>query len=457
MIMSRLFTIVVVFFLSVIVSGFAYRHYPSHLNVRTKILPPMQIRSAVKPRNDIKMVGIRTIWGSYCRPVLTTVGQRYTTGCIRFKQNPLSYLTIPICAALVGYVTNWVGVKMLFYPIEWKGIPIVKWPDQPLGLFGWQGIVPAKRLVMSNRLVDVTISRLLNIKDVFNRLEPIEVANMLTPTITNVIFNGLVPSPVLRYFLTKTSTEIIKNMDDILDIKKLVVTSLSTDPTILGNFFQKVAAKELAFLVDSGLIFGFILGIFQMIQWLFFPANWTLPAVGALVGYITNWIALKWIFEPLTPTKYGPFTIQGMFLKRQKDVSKDFCEYLTKDTLTSTKLWESILFEIKSKLKIKSIITKNIPILTEKQIDDIILCLQNNIGKNNIHPIHGYTNRKLELKDTLITAMNRLSPAQFERVLHPIFEEDELTLILSGGVLGALSGFLQIWLNFVLEKWSKRK
>merc|ERR1719473_1705986 len=39
--------------------------------------------------------------------------------------------------------------------------------------------------------------------------------------------------------------------------------------------------------------------------------------------------------------------------------------------------------------------------------------------------------------------MSKMSPQQFERVLHPIFEEDELTLILVGGFLGALAGFAQ--------------
>ena len=58
-----------------------------------------------------------------------------------------------------------------------------------------------------------------------------------------------------------------------------------------------------AFLVESGTYFGFLLGIVQMLQWAVYPASWTLPVGGAVVGYITNWIALKYIFEPLEPTK----------------------------------------------------------------------------------------------------------------------------------------------------------
>ena len=32
-------------------------------------------------------------------------------------------------------------------------------------------------------------------------------------------------------------------------------------------------------------------------------------------------------------------------------------------------------------------------------------------------------------------------------MLHPIFQEDELTLIIAGGVLGAIAGGVQAWLS----------
>jgi len=36
-----------------------------------------------------------------------------------------------------------------------------------------------------------------------------------------------------------------------------------------------------------------------------------------------------------------------------------------------------------------------------------------------------------------------MTSQQFERVLHPIFEEDELTLVLAGAALGFLAGLVQ--------------
>jgi hypothetical protein len=39
--------------------------------------------------------------------------------------------------------------------------------------------------------------------------------------------------------------------------------------------------------------------------------------------------------------------------------------------------------------------------------------------------------------------MEQMTSRKFERVLHPIFEEDELTLILAGAVLGFAAGLIQ--------------
>ena len=39
-----------------------------------------------------------------------------------------------------------------------------------------------------------------------------------------------------------------------------------------------------------------------------------------------------------------------------------------------------------------------------------------------LHPLHVYTNAKIALESTLLQRMNRLSPAEFEQVLHPVFQ-----------------------------------
>jgi hypothetical protein len=43
---------------------------------------------------------------------------------------------------------------------------------------------------------------------------------------------------------------------------------------------------------------------------MFWDNPWTLTIGGAIVGYLTNWIALKCIFEPVEPVTVGPFVLQ---------------------------------------------------------------------------------------------------------------------------------------------------
>ena len=48
-----------------------------------------------------------------------------------------------------------------------------------------------------------------------------------------------------------------------------------------------------------------------------------LATSGTPLGYLTNLIALKLIFEPIEPTRFGPFVLQGIFLKRQMVIKQD--------------------------------------------------------------------------------------------------------------------------------------
>lgn len=58
------------------------------------------------------------------------------------------------------------AVEMIFHPLTWRGIPLRVIEGQPFGLIGWQGIVPAKTGVMSERLVDMVTTQLVDVEEV---------------------------------------------------------------------------------------------------------------------------------------------------------------------------------------------------------------------------------------------------------------------------------------------------
>lgn len=52
------------------------------------------------------------------------------------------------------------------------------------------------------------------------------------------------------------------------------------------------------------------------------------------------------------------------------------------------------------------------------------------------------------MEETVRTKMQELSASEFEGVLHPAFEEDEIQLIALGGLLGAMVGVIQLFTLF---------
>jgi uncharacterized membrane protein YheB (UPF0754 family) len=72
-----------------------------------------------------------------------------------------TYLTIPVVSALVGYATNWLAVKMMMYPVEFRG----------LGPIGWQGVIPANSMKMANVVVEHSVKRVLTQQELINRIE----------------------------------------------------------------------------------------------------------------------------------------------------------------------------------------------------------------------------------------------------------------------------------------------
>eukprot|EP00439_Symbiodinium_sp_Y106_P012645 s7179_g1.t2 len=222
----------------------------------------------------------------------------------------------------------------------------------------------------------------------------------------------------------------------------------SADREILATAATTRRSRELEFLVNSGLSFGFFLGIFQMILWICFPINWVLPVGGALVGYITNWVAIKLIFDPVEPTKVGPFVFQGLFEKRQVEVSEEFSEFLAARVLTSQRLIDEIA-NGRNKEKYQALVRKSVPAIVP---DHVVAAAAGALNKVALepatHPVHSYVDSTLQLQDTLFKRLCMLSAPEFENLLHPVFQEDELTLIVAGGVLGAAAGFLQMSLGW---------
>ena len=271
----------------------------------------------------------------------------------------LILLSIPIISAIVGWFTNFLAVKMMFYPIEFWGI-------KPI--FGWQGLIPQKRREMAEIEVELVLGKLLKVDEIAARIDPKELTQniqrrlkQILRRLVNDIMQESYPEtwasmPVqgknlvykriewdLPNVVEKIVSDFQHNVSEIVDIKELVVKQLVDKPELINEIFLKAGAKEFPFIEKSGFYFGFLFGLPTMVIWHFYQLWWILPLGGLIVGYATNWIAIKIIFEPKNPIKIGPLVIQGMFLKRQKEVSRVYSEIIDEKLLNSQNIADIIL------------------------------------------------------------------------------------------------------------------
>ncbi|CAM9203879.1 unnamed protein product [Ascophyllum nodosum] len=410
------------------------------------------------------------------------VKKRWQYAWAKIKKEPFQILTIPISAALVGWITNKLAVEMIFHPLVWRGIPLRVIEGQPFGLIGWQGIVPAKAGVMAERMVDMVTTQLVNVEEIFRRLSPGKVARLLGPEINKIVhsvFDDLAPRSLSwlpegfgrglpyqavdelkglrRSMLVGLTKDMQEHVHKVLDLKDMVVGEMLRDRSLMVSLFQQCGKAEFAFLVNSGFFFGFLLGLVQMFVWLVYDKPWILPAGGAVVGYLTNWLAIKLIFEPVDPIKVGPFVLQGLFLKRQNEVAADFAEFFANNVLTSQKLWRSMLDGSRAEAFRELVTGRVVPFVSRASavaganLDPVMVksLAARAVDKlrDHVHVLHDYTDQRLALKEIMTVRMQKMSTRTFEGVLHPVFQEEEFTLIIAGAILGAFAGFLQMLLS----------
>jgi uncharacterized membrane protein YheB (UPF0754 family) len=390
------------------------------------------------------------------------------------------YLLIPFIAAGAGWGTNWLAIKMTFYPLEYVG----KFP------FGWRGVVPSRIPKFAAGMVDTTIGRIGGLPAMVEAIDMQQVKayflDAASPMIEEAV-HGLMreqqrvlwenlPSPTknlvfqvveleMREGIDQLADDIRDHFERLLDLRELVVRKCQENPDLLNQMVFACASKELSFLVFSGAFFGFGFGVVQALVWFFVPQWWVLPFFGFLVGTLTNWIAIQLIFTPLEPVKFGPWTFQGLFLKRQKEISQEFSRVFTGDVLTAQEVVHTMVHGERSERTMAMLRAHISRIMEDKVIVQLIT--QAAVGPEGYADLKdaaletaiqyteelaedsGFNREQAEvLQEMLHERISAQPPAEFQDLVRPIFHEDEWILVAIGGALGALVGWGQLVLLF---------
>jgi len=375
-------------------------------------------------------------------------------------------------------VTNWLAIKLTFYPIDFRGI-------KPF--LGWQGIIPSKAKKMAEICVDSTLSRIGSVSEIVEQIDPSiithHILNTLEPRVEELVDEIMLkrhqtlwqnlPNQIkdiiyarvknqLPTIMQNLSDEISPKIESLFDLKRMVTETLEEDKTLLNKIFLECGENEFKFIIKSGLWFGFLFGLPQVALWYFFPYPFVLPLCGFLVGWATNWVALNMIFRPVRPKKLLGVTFQGLFLKRQDEVSNAFCKIITEEILTINNIVLSMLTGPESP-RTRQIIQRHFEILVDETMGIIKPFTQIAMGPKGFAELKNDTGMKAidlstdSLNDPIFNQeraeavhslmyerMKELPPEDFQELLRPCFQEDEIKLIAIGGVLGALAGAAQV-------------
>jgi uncharacterized membrane protein YheB (UPF0754 family) len=189
--------------------------------------------------------------------------------------------TLPFIAAFIGWLTNWVAVKMLFHPKEKKKFLF----------FEFQGVFPKRKLLLAERLGQIVSKELISFDEIKNKLtDPhslIDVKDAVNNKLDEFLWIKF-PTlyPMLSFFVTEKIKQQFKvnamaEIDEV--VPKLIdayITKAEKNLNVESIVYDKVAnfsneklesilfailSKEFKFIELVGGVLGFLIGLLQLL------------------------------------------------------------------------------------------------------------------------------------------------------------------------------------------------
>ncbi|EON92632.1 hypothetical protein MARLIPOL_07764 [Marinobacter lipolyticus SM19] len=387
----------------------------------------------------------------------------------------VALLTVPMMAAIVGWFTNWLAIQMSFYPVQFIGI----------GAIGWQGVIPRKSEKMAHICIDRTLQQFGDLNAVYRKLEPHRIVEQVVaqvhPRLDEYIDEVMYEiQPVLwdnlplflrnriyewaREQLPSRIESLVEDfgddLNDLVDLKALLSRELEHHPDLMNRIFQQAGSVELRSVINRGAIIGGLLGAILASLWAKYPEPWLLPLGGFAVGFLTNWLAINLIFSPLKPRRLLFWKVQGLFLRRQPEISDVWARLVAEELITVEKVADAMINGNHGD-RTRAIIQKHLRPLLDNSVT-MKITAQVAVGMTGYTELKKAMNQKAVgatrdvfgdpafnrerapvVAEVLAGQMKSLKPSEFQDILRPAFREEEVQLMVVGGLFGAVAGLLQ--------------
>ncbi|HEV7650781.1 MAG TPA: hypothetical protein VGP26_21765 [Actinophytocola sp.] len=412
-----------------------------------------------------------------------------------------SLISVPLFTGVIGYITNWTGVLMLFQPMRFHGmrIPGLRFLYSYLprrvqvipaithdGRFGWQGIIPSRVSKMASISVDKALLKVGSIGDFYREFEPDKIADHIAATAREEI-RGVVERimerehPQLWHDLPPAVREAVhariqerlpsivrglteqlgEHIEDLIDAKLLVIRHFEEHPELMNDMLREVGRKELRFMQNFGFYFGFPMGIVLVFVLQAVPQWWVLPLGGAVIGWVVNWIGIKLIFEPVFPRRIGPFTFHGLFLRRQPEVSDVMAKIIAEDIINMRNIGDELLFGPRSD-RTRQMLETSLRPAVDNAVGFARSAVRVGMGPKRYDRIRDAVaseavefasafgddefgrQQSVKINRFVARQMRQLRYDEFNELLRSAIKQDEWLLFVHGGVLGVGAGLIHL-------------
>lgn len=190
------------------------------------------------------------------------------------------YCLIPVISAFIGWITNYVAVKMIFRPrkeIRFLGLRII-------------GLIPKRKSDLAAKIAETVEKELISHKDIRAIIQTedfhLQIGNIIKSKIDSMIQNKISSNSLIAMFVTPDITSKLTEalMDDLNKEIPVIIDSLfqsveskinfqniirekieGFDLSKLESIIYSIASKELKAIEILGGALGFIVGLVQML------------------------------------------------------------------------------------------------------------------------------------------------------------------------------------------------
>ncbi|RRD40668.1 DUF445 family protein [Leptotrichia sp. OH3620_COT-345] len=194
-------------------------------------------------------------------------------------------------------------------------------------------------------------------------------------------------------------------------------------------------------------------------------------SVGILIGWFTNYLAIKLLFRPYKEVNFLFFKIQGLIPKRRDEITENIAGVVEQELISvsdiaerfkGSELDEEIIDELVDKIigvKLQNSILEKNPLLKMLVNDSLMEKLKSYFKKSILEnkeeilaEILRVMEEKIDFKEIMVEKMTNFSLNEIENIILKISKKELKHIEVIGGILGGIIAVFQFFLMLLLKQ-----